>query len=153
MHRRFFKRPFLPPSPAKHIKTMLAKRLGGGEPKEGTISEEGALGPGGGGDGADGSAEAERPLDKTFGFEKNFVAKYKLVKEVGREHFVHTCSAVIKKGDYKDHTIVIKIISKAKVRATLEVMVLLSNLTFGSKRKMNRRISKHYLLTIFFFLF
>jgi hypothetical protein len=111
------------------------------------------LGPGGGGDGADGSAEAERPLDKTFGFEKNFVVKYKLIKEVGREHFGHTCSVVIKKGDYKDHTIVVKIISKAKVRATLEVMVLLSNLTFGSKRKMNRRISKHYLLTIFFFLF
>jgi hypothetical protein len=127
--RRFFKRPFPPPSPAKHIKATLAKRLGGVKPKEGTIPEEGAAGPGGGG--ADAAAEAERPLDKTFGFGKNFGAKYELGKEVGRGHFGHTCSAVVTKGDYKGHTVAVKIISKAKVRATLEIMLLLSNLTFG----------------------
>jgi hypothetical protein len=128
--RRFFKRPFPPPSPAKHIKATLAKRLGGRKPKEGTIPEEGAAGPGAGG--TNGPAEAERPLDKTFGFGKNFGAKYELGKEVGRGHFGHTCSALVKKGDYKGHTVAVKIISKAKVRATtLEIMMLLSNLTFG----------------------
>jgi hypothetical protein len=35
----------------------------------------------------------------------------------------------------------------------LEVLMLLSHLTFGSKRRMNRRIMKYYLLTIFVFLF
>jgi hypothetical protein len=152
MPRRFFKRPFPPPSPAKHINATLAKRLGEGKPKEGTILEEGATGPSDGGNNADGSAKAERRLDMTFGFGKNFVAKYELGKEVRSRHFCHTCSTIVKKGDYKGHTITIKIISKAKVRATLEVMVLLSNLTFGLKRWMNRRIRKHYLLTIFFFL-
>jgi serine/threonine protein kinase len=125
--RRFFKRPFPPPSPAKHIKATLAKRLGGGKPKEGTIPEEGGVGPGGGGGvggGADG-AEAERPLDKTFGFGKNFGAKYELGKEVGRGHFGHTCSAVVKKGDYKGQTVAVKIISKAKVRAPSGIMLAL----------------------------
>jgi hypothetical protein len=37
MLRRFFKRPFPPPSSAKHIKAMLAKRLSGGKPKEGVV--------------------------------------------------------------------------------------------------------------------
>ena len=115
--RRFFKRPFPPPSPAKHIKATLAKRLGGGKPKEGTIPEEGGVGAAGAGAGAVGDgAEAERPLDKTFGFGKNFGAKYELGKEVGRGHFGHTCSAVVKKGEYKGQTVAVKIISKAKVR-------------------------------------
>lgn len=115
--RRFFKRPFPPPSPAKHIKATLAKRLGGGKPKEGTIPEEAGVSPGAGGGAADG-AEAERPLDKTFGFGKNFGAKYELGKEVGRGHFGHTCSAVVKKGEYKGQTVAVKIISKAKVRGS-----------------------------------
>ncbi|CAN6192733.1 unnamed protein product [Urochloa humidicola] len=117
--RRFFKRPFPPPSPAKHIKATLAKRLGGGKPKEGTIPEEGGVSPGGGA-AADG-AEAERPLDKTFGFGKNFGAKYELGKEVGRGHFGHTCSAVVKKGDYKGHTVAVKIISKAKMTTAISI--------------------------------
>ncbi|CAN6200521.1 unnamed protein product [Urochloa humidicola] len=117
--RRFFKRPFPPPSPAKHIKATLAKRLGGGRPKEGTIPEEGGVSPGGGG-GADG-AEAERPLDKTFGFGKNFGAKYELGKEVGRGHFGHTCSAVVKKGEYKGHNVAVKIISKAKMTTAISI--------------------------------
>ncbi|GJN39344.1 hypothetical protein PR202_gb28455 [Eleusine coracana subsp. coracana] len=118
--RRFFKRPFPPPSPAKHIKATLAKRLGGGKPKEGTIPEEGGVGAGGGGGGADG-AEAERPLDKTFGFAKNFGAKYELGKEVGRGHFGHTCSAVVKKGEYKGQTVAVKIISKAKMTTAISI--------------------------------
>nr|CAB3471425.1 unnamed protein product [Digitaria exilis] len=120
--RRFFKRPFPPPSPAKHIKATLAKRLGGGhKPKEGTIPEEGGVSPGGGGGAADGAAETERPLDKTFGFGKNFGAKYELGKEVGRGHFGHTCSAVVKKGEYKGHTVAVKIISKAKMTTAISI--------------------------------
>lgn len=119
--RRFFKRPFPPPSPAKHIKATLAKRLGGGKPKEGTIPEEaGVVPPGGPGVVGDG-ADAERPLDKTFGFGKNFGAKYELGKEVGRGHFGHTCSAVVKKGEYKGQTVAVKIISKAKMTTAISI--------------------------------
>jgi hypothetical protein len=39
--RRFFKRPFPPPSPAKHIKASIVKRFGPQRPKEGPIPEEG----------------------------------------------------------------------------------------------------------------
>ncbi|KAG8095173.1 hypothetical protein GUJ93_ZPchr0012g21099 [Zizania palustris] len=59
--------------------------------------------------------EAERPLDKTFGFAKNFGAKYELRKEVGRGHFGHTCCAVVKKGEYKGQAVAVKIIAKAKL--------------------------------------
>jgi hypothetical protein len=72
-------------------------------------------------------------LDKTFGFAKNFGAKYDLGKEVGRGHFGHTCSAVVKKGEFKGHTVAVKIISKAKVRGDHGSggMLLMSNSTFG----------------------
>ena len=100
--RRFFRRPFPPPSPAKHIRASLAKRLGQARPKEGPIPE-------------DRGAEAEQALDKSFGYGKNFGAKYELGKEVGRGHFGHTCSARVKKGELKDQLVAVKIISKAKV--------------------------------------
>jgi hypothetical protein len=58
-------------------------------------------------------------------------------------------SLQVKKDDYKGHPVAVKIISKAEVRATLEVMVLMSNLTFGLKIRMNRRIRNHYLLTTY----
>lgn len=119
--RRFFKRPFPPPSPAKHIKATLAKRLGGGKPKEGPIPEEGAVAAGAGAGAVADGAEAERPLDKTFGFGKNFGAKYELGKEVGRGHFGHTCSAVVKKGEYKGQTVAVKIISKAKMTTAISI--------------------------------
>ncbi|XP_019081311.1 CDPK-related kinase 3 isoform X2 [Vitis vinifera] len=98
--RRFFRRPFPPPSPAKHIKASLAKRLGPAKPKEGPIPEEGT--------------EPEQLLDKSFGYGKNFGAKYELGKEVGRGHFGHTCSARGKKGELRDQPLAVKIISKAK---------------------------------------
>lgn len=101
--RRFFRRPFPPPSPAKHIKASLVKRLGGGKPKEGPIPEE------------QGVEQQEQALDKSFGYNKNFGAKYELGKEVGRGHFGHTCSARGKKGELKDQPLAVKIISKAKV--------------------------------------
>jgi hypothetical protein len=101
--RRFFRRPFPPPSPAKHIRESLAKRLGKAKPKEGPIPEESGV-------------EADsQSLDKSFGYNKNFGAKYELGKEVGRGHFGHTCAARAKKGDLKDQPVAVKIISKSKV--------------------------------------
>ncbi|KAH9731338.1 CDPK-related kinase 3 [Citrus sinensis] len=106
--RRFFRRPFPPPSPAKHIKASLAKRLGGGKPKESTIPEERGT-------------EPEQSLDKSFGYNKNFGAKYELGKEVGRGHFGHTCSARGKKGELKDQQVAVKIISKAKMTTAISI--------------------------------
>ncbi|WOL19147.1 CDPK-related kinase 3 isoform X1 [Canna indica] len=106
--RRFFRRPFPPPSPAKHIKAALAKRQGLQKPKEGPIPEHGA-------------GEDERPLDKSFGYSKNFGAKYELGAEVGRGHFGHTCSATAKKGEIKGQLVAVKIISKAKMTTPISI--------------------------------
>lgn len=100
--RRFFRRPFPPPSPAKHIRASLVKRFVPAKPKEGPIPEEGT--------------QPEQLLDKSFGYGKNFGAKYELGKEIGRGHFGHTCSARGKKGELKDQPLAVKIISKSKVR-------------------------------------
>ncbi|XP_077248451.1 CDPK-related kinase 3-like isoform X2 [Tasmannia lanceolata] len=105
--RRFFRRPFPPPSPAKHIKASLAKRQGPAKPKEGPIPEDGS--------------EAERPLDKSFGYGKNFAAKYELGKEVGRGHFGHTCLARARKGEIKGQSVAVKIISKAKMTTAISI--------------------------------
>ena len=105
--RRILRRPFPPPSPAKHIAASLVKRLGGrGKPKEGPIPEHG---------GVEAEQQQEQSLDKSFGYSKNFGAKYELGKELGRGHFGHTCSARVKKGELKDEVVAVKIISKAKV--------------------------------------
>ncbi|XP_044493204.1 CDPK-related kinase 3 [Mangifera indica] len=106
--RRFFRRPFPPPSPAKHIKASLVKRFGGGKPKESTIPE-------------DFGTEQEQSLDKSFGYGKNFGAKYELGKEVGRGHFGHTCSARGKKGELRDQPVAVKIISKAKMTTAISI--------------------------------
>ncbi|XP_047338264.1 CDPK-related kinase 3 [Impatiens glandulifera] len=106
--RRFFKRPFPPPSPAKHIKASLAKRFGHQKPREGPIPE-------------DGITENDPSLDKNFGYGKNFGAKYELGKEVGRGHFGHTCQAVVRKGDLKDLAVAVKIISKAKMTTAISI--------------------------------
>ncbi|KAM1406188.1 hypothetical protein ACFXTH_000885 [Malus domestica] len=103
---RFFRRRFAPPSPAKHIKASLAKRFG--KPKESPIPEEGG-------------AEPEQSLDKSFGYGKNFGAKYELGKEVGRGHFGHTCSGRGKKGEHKDQAVAVKIISKAKMTTAISI--------------------------------
>ncbi|XP_008796870.2 CDPK-related kinase 3-like [Phoenix dactylifera] len=114
--RRFLRRPFPPPSPAKHIKASLAKRQGAPKHREGAIPEDGGAGAGGGLD-----PQAERPLDKGFGYGKNFGAKYELGKEVGRGHFGHTCSARAKKGDIKGQLVAVKIISKAKMTTAISI--------------------------------
>ncbi|XP_031392498.1 CDPK-related kinase 3 isoform X1 [Punica granatum] len=122
--RKFFRRPFPPPSPAKHIKASLVKRFGYLSPKRGTIPEEGCCGEGGaagGGGAAAEEPEARQQLDKSFGYNKNFGAKYELGKEVGRGHFGHTCFAKGKKGELKDQVLAVKIISKAKMTTAISI--------------------------------
>jgi hypothetical protein len=98
-----FKRPFPPPSPAKHIRALLARRHGSVKPNEASIPEGG---------------EPELGLDKSFGFSKHFFARYDLGEEVGRGHFGYTCSAKAKKGEHKGQDVAVKVIPKAKVRHT-----------------------------------
>ncbi|KAK1369884.1 Calmodulin-domain kinase CDPK protein [Heracleum sosnowskyi] len=107
--RRFFKRPFPPPSPAKHIKALIDKRFG--KPKEGPIPEDGGVVV----------SENDQQLDKNFGFNKSFGGKYELGKEIGRGHFGHTCHAKGKKGDLKDHPLAVKIISKSKMTTAISI--------------------------------
>lgn len=109
--RRFFRRPFPPPSPAKHIKAVLARRHGSVKPNEAVIPEgreAEAAGGGGGGNGGGG-------LDKSFGFSKHFGSKFELGDEVGRGHFGYTCAAKFKKGELKGQQVAVKVIPKPKV--------------------------------------
>lgn len=103
---RFFKRPFPPPSPAKHIRSLLARRHGTVKPNESAIPE-GSESEVGGGGGAG--------LDKSFGFSKNFGNKYEMGEEVGRGHFGYTCKAKFKKGEVKGQEVAVKVIPKSKV--------------------------------------
>ena len=80
--QRFFKRSFLPPSLAKHIKALLARRQG---KKVAAIPE-----------GVDEEAAAGG-LDKSFESSKQFTSRYEVGEEVGRGHFGYTCSAWFKK--------------------------------------------------------
>ncbi|KAG2547914.1 CDPK-related kinase 3-like isoform X2 [Panicum virgatum] len=124
--RRFFRRPFPPPSPAKHIKASLARRLGQRSPASASqvprppaevpIPEHGAGGGAGGGAG-----EVERELDKSFGYDRHFAAKYELGKEVGRGHFGHTCLARARKGDMRGQALAVKVISKAKMTTAISI--------------------------------
>ncbi|KAK7307609.1 hypothetical protein VNO77_40830 [Canavalia gladiata] len=106
--RRFFKRPFPPPSPAKHIRAVLARRHGSVKPNEATIPEGG-------------EAEAVAGLDKNFGFSKHFGNKYDLGDEVGRGHFGYTCVAKFKKGELKGQQVAVKVIPKAKMTTAIAI--------------------------------
>ncbi|PIN19125.1 Ca2+/calmodulin-dependent protein kinase, EF-Hand protein superfamily [Handroanthus impetiginosus] len=106
--RRFFKRPFPPPSPAKHIKAVLARRHGSVKPNEATIPEGQEVAGGTG-------------LDKSFGFSKNFYNKYELGEEVGRGHFGYTCRAKFKKGELKGQEVAVKVIPKAKMTTAIAI--------------------------------
>jgi len=97
--RNFFKRPFPPPSPAKHIRSLLARRRG---------SVEVSIPEGG-------EEETVVALDKNFGFSKHFGSRYEVGDEVGRGHFGYTCAARLKKGDRKGQQVAVKVIPKAKV--------------------------------------
>ncbi|KAL7608029.1 hypothetical protein Lser_V15G12783 [Lactuca serriola] len=105
--RRFFKRPFPPPSPAKHIKA-LARRHGSVKPNEAAIP---------------GVNDGERitRLDKSFGFSKHFGNKYEIGEEVGRGHFGHTCKAKFKKGEFKGQEVAVKIIPKSKMTTAIAI--------------------------------
>ncbi|CAM8968299.1 unnamed protein product [Rhodiola kirilowii] len=103
---RFFKRPFPPPSPAKHIKSLLARRHGSVKPNEASIPE---------------GFEVVIGLDKNFGYSKQFVAHYELGEEVGRGHFGYTCLAKGKKGNLKGHNVAVKVIPKSKMTTAIAI--------------------------------
>ncbi|KAB1200900.1 CDPK-related kinase 5 [Morella rubra] len=106
--KRFFKRPFPPPSPAKHIRAVLARRNASLKPNEAAIPE---------------GSEAEQVagLDKSFGFSKHFGNKYELGEEVGRGHFGYTCAAKFKKGELKGQQVAVKVIPKAKMNTAIAI--------------------------------
>ncbi|KAK2416606.1 CDPK-related kinase [Trifolium repens] len=103
---RIFKRPFPPPSPAKHIRALLARRHGSVKPNEATIPE---------------GSECEVGLDKSFGFSKHFVTNFEIEQEVGRGHFGYTCSAKGKKGSFKGHDVAVKVIPKSKMTTAIAI--------------------------------
>ncbi|CAL0322922.1 unnamed protein product [Lupinus luteus] len=103
---RLFKRPFPPPSPAKHIRALLARRHGSVKPNEATIPE---------------GSECEVGLDKSFGFSKQFEVHYELGEEIGRGHFGYTCSAKGKKGSLKGQEVAVKVIPKSKMTTAIAI--------------------------------
>ncbi|GAB4847010.1 CDPK- kinase 5 [Ancistrocladus abbreviatus] len=107
---RFFKRPFPPPSPAKHIKALLARRHGTVKPNEASIPE-----------GNESLEGVITRLDKSFGFSKHFTCKYEVGGEVGRGHFGYTRVAVVKKGAMKGQRVAVKIIPKAKMTTAIAI--------------------------------
>ncbi|CAA0827506.1 CDPK-related kinase 1 [Striga hermonthica] len=105
---RFLKRPFPPPSPAKHIKALLLRRHGSIKPNEATIPEGS-------------ECEITIGLDKNFGFLKNFSSCYEIGEEVGRGHFGYTCSAKGKKGSLKGQDVAVKVIPKSKMTTAIAI--------------------------------
>lgn len=103
---RIFKRPFPPPSPAKHIRALLARRHGSVKPNEASIPE---------------GSEIELGLDKNFGFSKHFMTHYEMEEEVGRGHFGYTCSAKGKKGSQKGQDVAVKVIPKLKMTTAIAI--------------------------------
>ncbi|RAL48481.1 hypothetical protein DM860_005905 [Cuscuta australis] len=103
---RFLKRPFPPPSPAKHIRALLARRHGSVKPNGATILE---------------GSEFDIGLDKSFGFSKNFASHYELGEEVGKGHFGYTCSARGKRGSLKGMDVAVKVIPKAKMTTAIAI--------------------------------
>uniref|UniRef100_A0A6N2K5S3 non-specific serine/threonine protein kinase n=1 Tax=Salix viminalis TaxID=40686 RepID=A0A6N2K5S3_SALVM len=103
---RIFKRPFPPPSPAKHIRALLARRHGSVKPNEASIPE---------------GNEIDIGLDKNFGFSKQFVSHYELGEEVGRGHFGYTCSAKAKKGSMKGQNVAVKVIPKSQMTTAIAI--------------------------------
>ncbi|KAL6534665.1 cyclin-dependent serine/threonine protein kinase [Orobanche gracilis] len=105
----FLKRPFPPPSPAKHIKSLLLRRHGSVKPNEASIPE---------------GSECEMVvvgLDKNFGFLKNFSSCYEIGEEMGRGHFGYTCSAKRKKGSLKGQDVAVKVIPKSKMTTAIAI--------------------------------
>lgn len=107
---RKFRWPLPPPSPAKPIMSAFLRRQPVATSTKPIPEEAGGSGEG-----------TERDLDKSFGYSRNFSAKYELGKEVGRGHFGHTCWAKGKKGDLKNQQVAVKIISKAKMTTAIAI--------------------------------
>ncbi|KAK9067091.1 hypothetical protein SSX86_014416 [Deinandra increscens subsp. villosa] len=103
---RLFRRPFPPPSPAKHIKSLLARRHGSVKPNEAAIPE---------------GEEVVSGLDKSFGFSKHFGSKFEVGEEVGRGHFGYTCKAKFKKGELKGQEVAVKVIPKSKMTTAIAI--------------------------------
>ncbi|KAJ0610885.1 putative protein kinase CAMK-CDPK family [Helianthus annuus] len=103
---RIFKRSFAPPSPAKHIRSLLARRHGSVKPNEASIPE---------------GNELEVGLDKNFGYSKQLLSHYELGEEVGRGHFGYTCVAKGKKGSMKGHEVAVKVIPKSKMTTVIAI--------------------------------
>ncbi|GAU31802.1 hypothetical protein TSUD_58040 [Trifolium subterraneum] len=103
--RRFFRRAFPPPSPAKHIRAVLARRQG--KKETAAIPED--------------SEEGAGDLDKRFGFSKDFSSRLEVGEEVGRGHFGYTCSAKFKKGEFKGQQVAVKVIPKAKMTTAIAI--------------------------------
>lgn len=112
--KRFFKKPFPPPSPAKHIRSVLAKRQGTVKPNAaGDPIPEGSEAGSGTGTGSG--------LDKRFGFLKHFGDRYEVGEEVGRGHFGYTRVATAKKGELKGQQVAVKIIPKSKMTTAIAI--------------------------------
>ncbi|KAI3799241.1 hypothetical protein L1987_34533 [Smallanthus sonchifolius] len=67
-----FKWPFPPPSPARPIMSVIRKRR---KTKKGKPASTGAIPE-------DDGKKGETPMDKNFGFPRNFLSKYEVGKEV-----------------------------------------------------------------------
>ncbi|XP_050232722.1 CDPK-related kinase 5-like isoform X1 [Mercurialis annua] len=105
---RIFKKPFPPPSPAKHIRAVLRRRGQKNKMKKtGSIPED--------------SEDDGVELDKRFGFSKEFSSRLEVSDEVGRGHFGYTCSAKFKKGDKKGQQVAVKVIPKSKMTTAIAV--------------------------------
>ncbi|XVE66875.1 hypothetical protein DITRI_Ditri08aG0115100 [Diplodiscus trichospermus] len=108
---RFFRRPFPPPSPAKHIRAVLRRR------KANKIAQNEAKI-------AEGNEDEEEEgveLDKRFGFSKELRSRLEVGEEVGRGHFGYTCSAKFKKGEFKGQQVAVKVIPKSKMTTAIAV--------------------------------
>ncbi|KAG9156244.1 hypothetical protein Leryth_009122 [Lithospermum erythrorhizon] len=132
---RFFKRPFPPPSPAKHIKALLNRRNGFVKNKGGSIPEGG---------------EFDVGLDKEFGFGRNFGGNYEIGDEVGRGHFGYTCYGKGKKGSLKGHDVAVKVIPKSKLPESVHMTTAIAIEDVRREVKMLRALSGHKNLVQFY---
>ncbi|KAM3742942.1 hypothetical protein ACB098_07G106500 [Castanea mollissima] len=130
---RFFKRPFPPPSPAKHIRAVLLRRQG----KKAVKSSSAAAIP-------EDEEEEEVVLDKRFGFSKEFTSRLEVGVEVGRGHFGYTCSATFKKGEHKGHQVAVKVIPKSKMTTAIAIEDVRREV------KILRALTGHYNLVKFY---
>ncbi|KAL4304597.1 hypothetical protein GQ457_10G021030 [Hibiscus cannabinus] len=108
---RFFRRPFPPPSPAKHIRSVLRWR----KPNKEAQNEAKIV------EGDEEEEEGGVELDKRFGFSKELMSKLEIGEEVGRGHFGYTCSAKFKKGEFKGLQVAVKVIPKSKMTTAIAV--------------------------------